>query len=215
MTRKPHRFGALMACVAGVVAVTTGWAASPIVVSPGERVAGRTYSQWLAAAWQLKLSDPPGAWGCQTVSGVTILFRNELSNTEAHSCTVPVGRPVYILGAGVECSTVEKAPFHGRTPTELKRCAKRVYAKVEAKPTASVDGTTVDNYAGFVATSPVFSLHLPKNNVLRARKRTGRSAAYNVALLLSGLAPGPHTVHITGFLSGVPNQVTWQINVQG
>ena len=176
MTPKLRRFVALMACAVGALGATTGSAASPTVVSPGEKIAGRTYSQWLAAGWQLEFRDPPGAWGCQAVSGVTILFRNELSNSEVHTCTVPVGRPLYILGAGVECSTVEKPPFHGRTPAELKRCARRVYSKVETDLKASVDGTPVDNYSRFAAASPVFSFHLPKNNVLHSRKRAGRGA---------------------------------------
>ena len=97
-------------------------AASPsTVVPPNGRVDGHSYSRWLAKWWLAKLELPPSAPTCARRGNVLLTGLRR----KPQRCHVRLGHPVYIPGALTECSTIEKPPFDGRTPAELKACARR------------------------------------------------------------------------------------------
>ena len=202
------------ATIALFVALGAGsYAASPsTVVPPNGRVDGRTYGQWLAKSWQIKLAKSPGAaWSCRRVGDVQLI--PSVSNLRTHTCSVPVGRAVYIDGWGTECSTIEKPPFHGRTPAELKACARRHVERNFSDSRWTIDGKAVLHPLSYVKASPAFRFHMPKNNILGLRKRSGRAAAYGAGLLLRGLAAGKHIVHKSVRFQGDRYEATLRILV--
>jgi hypothetical protein len=191
-----------------------GQAASGATIVPkGGKVAGRTYAQWLGAWWQLRLNRPPDVSICREVDGVAVLIggRNADGGGELDACTIPVGQPVYLNGLAAECSTLQRKPLHGSTSAQLRSCARRAYKG--AKMTATLDGRPVKAYRSYATASPVVAVKLPRINVLKSKRRTGRVAAYGVGLLLTGLTVGTHVVRQRGGLPGAPMRLTYKLRV--
>lgn len=207
------------ACALMLSTVAVANAAAPgIVVGAHGKVAGQGYGAWLRNSWQLALSNPPGASACQTMrvgnTTVAMLLGGYSGKPERHNCRVHAGNPIYINGLSAECSTVEKPPFHGTTASGLRRCARRNLKGV-TNLSATVDGRVVGDYHTLISTSPVYTFHLPKRNLLGVSARSGRSAAYGEGVLLRGLTPGNHVVHVTGELAafGYTEDVTYTLHV--
>jgi hypothetical protein len=201
--------GALLLAPAGQAQAASG----ATIVPKGGTVAGRTYAQWLGAWWQLRLNRPPDVSICREVDGVAVLIggRNAGGGGESDACTLPVGQAVYLNGLAVECSTMQRKPLHGSTSAELKSCAKRRYKG--AKMTATLDGRPVRAYSSYATASPVVAAKLPRINVLKSKRRTGRVAAYGVGLLLTGLTVGTHVLRQQGGLPGAPMRLTYKLRV--
>lgn len=216
---------ALISVSAAVLAVlvpgATGATASG-VVAPGERVAGRTYSQWLVSEWQSLLAHghlyteaPKAPLKCLTQGQTAkVWFLQDAYENDAPvtvTCTIPAGRYLFLEGPGFECSTVEHAPYHA-TRARLAACAARFRLKGDE---VSVDGTPVTP-AFYAVSTPVFSFTMPsRGNVLKVAGHTrGYSAAHGDALMLRPLAPGAHTIlQVEHYASGISLQTTWQLTV--
>jgi hypothetical protein len=194
-------------------------ATSSTVVPAGGQVAGQGYGQWLRNSWQRAFADLPDASACQTqrtpAGAVALLLGGYSGKAETHTCRLRANAPIYVNGLSVECSTIEQPPFHGNTPAELKRCARRDW-RGATHLSASIDGRRVRGYRTLITASPVYAFQLPKHNILGTTQRSGRSAAYGEGLLLRGLSAGTHTVHITGTASalGFTEDVTYLLQMQ-
>lgn len=182
------------------------------VVPKGGEVAGKTYGQWLATWWQLRLNRPPDVSICRQVGDVAVLIGGRNADAgESDACTIPAGQAVYLNGLAAECSSMQPQPLHGDTSAQLKACAKRRYRG--AKVTATVDGRPVSAYGSFATASPAAAVTMPRVNVLKSKRRSGRVAAYGVGLLLTGLTPGTHVVRQKGGLPGRPFRLTYKLRI--
>ena len=193
-------------------------AADVTVVPPGQKVAGRTYAQWQVAWWQGLFARPAGAPPCPTGHGpVTFLFGGVSGKPQKHTCTVPADKPLYSPGIGLECSTLEKAPFHGSTPAQLKACTRRLWGGQKVSMIATLDGLEVPNVVSrYTVATDAFAIRLPRKNILGSKKRSGRSAAKGVGLIFTGLSAGEHTLHVEGRLpkAHFKGEVTYTLNVR-
>jgi hypothetical protein len=207
MTR---RLAVVVACALGLSVASAGAASSPIV-PPGGQLAGRGYGEWLATSWKILLSKEPLPLACQKSGEVTVLLGGLSGKKEHHTCELSKGTDVYAPGFSAECSTVEKAPFHGSTTAELKACAKRQYA-VDKEISVTLGGKAVD-HAKYVAATKTFAVHMPKRNLLGSKKRDARAAAYGEGLLLKDLSVGSHTLHVRITATGFTGDVTYKLNV--
>jgi hypothetical protein len=217
---------AVSAAVAAALAIVVPGAAgvsSVSVVAPSQRVAGKTYSQWLVAYWQSLLAHghpdieaPTKPIGClkQGQSGKVWFLQDAYYNDApvTVTCTIPAGRYLFLEGPGFECSNVEPAPFFS-----ARRLAARCAAGFKIKGVdTTVDGTPVTPSAYPVST-PVFHFVMPaKANVLKAPGHNhGWGAVRADVLMLRPLAHGQHTiVQVEHFVSGISIQTTWQLTVQ-
>lgn len=177
-------------------------ASSSLVVPPGGKVAGHTYSQWQAIAFQAVFSRTNGGPPCVTAhtpnGAVEMLTGGSgAAGTHTFNCSLPVGRPVYAAGLGDECSTADAPPFHATTPAQMKSCARRNY-KGATNATASIDGKRVPGYHKLLTATGVFTFHLAKKNILGSKKRSGRGAAYGEGLLVTGFSRGSNRIDVTG-----------------
>jgi hypothetical protein len=192
------------------------------VVKPTERVAGKTYSQWLTADWQsllahgqLRTEVPKGGLHCLTQGqpGKVWFLEDAYEGPTPITvpCNVPSGRYLFLEGPGFECSTIEPAPYHA-TRSRLSACAASFSLK---GVDVSVDGKPVTP-SSYTVSTPVFRFTVPaRGNVIRATGHTrGYGAVHSDALMLRPLAPGPHTiVQVEHFASGKSAQTTWQLTV--
>ena len=201
-----------------LLAIATPAAADVTLVAPGEKVAGRTYAQWQVAWWQGLFARPVGASPCPSGNGpVSLLFGVASGKPQKHTCSIPADKPLYAPGIGLECSSLEKAPFHGSTGAQLKACARRLWGGQKVAMTATLDGQDLPNLVTryTVATAP-FAIRLPRKNILGSKKRSGRSAAKGVGLIFTGLSAGEHTLHVTGRLpkAHFKGEVTYTLDVR-
>jgi hypothetical protein len=172
------------------------------VVPPAGTVAGRGYAQWETAYWKyaFKLAAADRfRLGCKTVDDVLMTFAgSQTKKAKQLTCSVRAGQAVYVTGPmAVDCSTLEAPPFHGSTPAQLKRCAKREYKTATVKK-LTLDGNAIDP-ANYATATGVFAV----------KKPSGLAAAYGEALLLSGLSPGAHVVHQVARAPGFRKDVTY------
>jgi hypothetical protein len=191
-------------------------------VTPGQRVAGKTYSQLLTADWRslmahghLVTEAPKEGLKCLTRGqGGKVWFLQDayegLSPVTV-TCAVPAGRYLFLEGPGFECSTIEPEPFHAAR-AGLRACAASFALK---GADVSVDGKPVRPSAYEVST-PVFHFTIPASgSVLKTTGHTsGFGAVHSDALILRPLAPGSHTiVQAEHFASGNSVETTWQLTV--
>ncbi len=215
----------VLVVVAAVVAMLAPGAAGVTgvgVVPPAQRVAGKTYAQWLTADWQwllahgqLRTQAPQQMLHCLSQGqGGKVWFLQDAYEGPTPvtvNCAIPGGRYLFLEGPGFECSTIEPAPYNAPR-AKLPRCAASFALKgVEV----SVDGVALSPSAFPVAT-PVFRFVIPaRGNLLRTTgRRRGLGAVHSEALMLRPLPPGPHTiVQVEHFASGQSAQTTWQLTV--
>ncbi len=216
---------AVLGAFAAVLAAVAPGAASvpaPGVVPPAQRVAGKTYAQWLTTGWQsllahgrLRTQAPKQTLRCLAGGqrGKVWFLQDayEGPTPVTVNCAIPAGRYLFLEGPGFECSTIEPAPYHAAR-AGLRACAASFALK---GADVSLDGVPLSP-APFPVATPVFPFVIPaRGNILRATGHTrGFGAVHSDALMLRPLAKGPHTiVQVEHFASGQSAQTTWQLNV--
>ena len=170
-----------------------------LVYSAGQTVYGATTGEWSARHWQWTLSLPIGenpgqdATGVRCATGQTAQIFFIPRNFP--SCEVPAGTLLFVPIAGTECSTAEFPPYHGETESELRACAS---ADVDRYTGISVriDGELVPDIGAYRASSPIFSLTLPENNVLGVSPGSASAVADGYQFLLAPLPPGEHEIMV-------------------
>jgi len=193
-------------------------------VARGEKVGGRTYTQWESAFVRWRYSLPrkteagDGTCAAKRQKGPIYFLHGNLSSaaTLVRRCTVPAGKYLMLGVPNNGCTTVSDEPFFAETGKELLACAKKVWKTYGATqpPTVTLDGAVLPK--AFLVTTPVFSFKEPKSdNVLQAPGATkGRTAQRAYALILRPLAPGLHVVVETlRYRQDVQRTVSYQITV--
>jgi hypothetical protein len=226
MEGRMKRLIAVLGVVAAlaVAAVSAGAAGTPGVgvVPPTQRVAGKTYAQWLVADWQsllahgqLRMQAPKQTLHCLTQGqrGKVWFLQDayEGPTPVTVNCAVPAGSYLFLEGPGFECSTIEPAPYHAPRP-KLPACAASFALK---GADVTVDGVPLSP-SSFTVATPVFRFTTAaRGNVLKTTgPRRGFGAVHSDALMLRPLARGPHTiVQVEHFASGQSAQTTWQVTV--
>jgi hypothetical protein len=193
------------------------------VVPPSQRVAGKTYPEWMVASWQWILANgravpatPPRSFKCLRTGqhGKVFFLQDEYEGggSITVSCVIPAATYVLLEGPVFECSTIEASPF-GALRGDLKRCLQRFQL---AGTRLTLDGAVLTPSAYPVAT-PVFRFTIPAtNNVLHVAGQThGYSAAKADASMLRPLSAGRHTlVQREQFSDGSAVETTWKLKVR-
>lgn len=191
---------AALAATAAVLALGAPLAsASPTnpVVPPGGTIDGQGYGYWSGAADAAGFDSSGTGPACVTLQApdaASVLFLA----TNNNPCDVPAGEPVFIPGAGDECSTIDgDHPGFGTTPEQLEACARENFQRLNGRGTATVDGNPVADYRALISASPTVNFVVPDPNPFGLPPGPGMSAYYGEGLLLRGLSPGTHTIIIT------------------
>src|SRR5689334_22038146 len=80
------------------------------VVPANGKVAGHGYAYWLVRSWQASLSAQAPVNPCQTLTAnrqrvALLTLKTDAPGTDAYTCSVPAGRPIYVDQLSDECST--------------------------------------------------------------------------------------------------------------
>jgi hypothetical protein len=199
--------GLLIAGAGAAAAAVRAEAANPGIGPHGARYDWLTYAQWEARWWQWAFSIPadanhpfsPGGNTLQNQTGHVWFVATVVGGTEVRSITVPPGTALFFPVVNVECSSLEADPFHGDDPAARSACANGHIDETSGM-TATIDGTPVRGLDAYRGESPDFAFGpLPDPNVIGAPAGSaGRSTDAGIYLLLTPLAVGRHTIHLTG-----------------
>jgi hypothetical protein len=108
-------------------------------------------------------------------------------------CIVPVGVTLLVPIAGTVCSTVEPPPYRGRDEAELRACAT---AEVDRYTgiVVRVDGQAVPAIETYRASTPRFTMTLPKHNVLGVPAGVAYAVADGYQVMEAPLPVGEHEI---------------------
>ena len=196
------------------------------ILAPEAQVAGANLAEWSAHSWQWFFSfpqetnpffDETGAL-CGYGQHGPVFFLAGAEQSLARTCVVPLGTHIFVPLVGSECSTVEPPPFFGRNEADLARCATDAVNHAEGEldmttMTLSVDGKAVENLSDFRAVTPLFTLWLPKDNLLGSPKQVADATADGYQVMIAPLSEGDHMIEIA-----IPGpqvvSITYRLSVQ-
>lgn len=172
-----------------------------VVVPPGKTLAGASYARWLdrwetwalatptptnplAKAKSCKASPQPfdKVWLLSTLGGGKITI----------ACTIPAGRALFV--PLVVNTLVEDAKLD--TFAKLRAQARTVFTDTKALR-VTIDGIPVASPTSYRATTRDLTLDVPADNILGVPAGKVKAMGAGYALLVTGLAPGKHTIVVT------------------
>lgn len=198
----------------GTAAVAAGGA---VVVPPTGKVAGEGYAYYEQRSTQKLLDFSRPVRPCQTldVNGQRVAYLTLATIfpvTSKWTCSEPVGRPMYAVGIGNECSTFKGDHGHfGTTDSQLRKCARALYNGLMQRLT--VDGHSV-KVSKLITATGVFRIDVSKKPLFPLPSGKGRSASYGPGLLLTGLSKGTHIIHQVTTGGTSKWNITWTVHVR-
>jgi len=205
MTRRIALAQAIIGLLVGLLAPPAS--ASPTIVGPSEKYAGKSYGQWSAAWWQWAADisgpsspviDSTGANCAVNQRGQVWFLAGNTGGTTSRGCTIPADKAILVPVINAECSTLEG---NGTSEQELRACAADLMDHVTATG-AAIDGTAVDLGAPsggrFRFASPLFRLTFAPDNGFGVDAGTTPSVADGFWVLVRPLAAGHHTIDFQG-----------------
>jgi hypothetical protein len=121
----------------------------------------------------------------------------EGSSTVERSCQIPFGRSLFFPLFVVEVSDLEAPPFYGAKADEQASAVNYFVAHLTGLFCA-VDGIPLANVADFRVRSPSIAFTAPAHWIQGTVGGQGSVTGGGYFVLLSALAPGPHTLHFGG-----------------
>jgi hypothetical protein len=200
--------------------MTVGVGGSAATAQPTRRFAARKVisarhgARLMVAAWRWRLSLPnvtSNKTSCFTKAQrgpVWFLGGSETGRVITRTCAIPAGRYIMLYSPSVDCSTLERPPFHATSDAGLQRCAKHYWQRHPGRENLTVDGVSI-RPAGYIIATPAFSFTIPReNNWLGVRGHAhGRAAVYGAISILR-LSRGTHTLVQVG-----GEKVTYQLTI--
>jgi hypothetical protein len=230
MSRKYLKSAGSLAVLAIVLARPTyAQEFSPSVFLPNEIVSGNTYSEW-ASKWDRWFISIPASINptldttgqfCNEKQGHPVFFLAGIGTGKpvTRQCEVPCGKPLFFPLITVECSSVEPAPFFGKTPADRLTCSQGFVDLVEVSSLETrIDGVEVMSLKRFRVAGPDTSFRMsPTDNVLGVNASSGFSTADGYWLMLKALPPGHHVLHFESALPAFSftQNVTYELTVNG
>jgi hypothetical protein len=183
------------------------------VFSPAAHPFGATLGEWQARwfTWLMEIPAPsnPALDETGALCGVDqsgpVWFTAPVFHPGAttRACTIPVGKAIFVLGIGNECSNIEPPPFFGATEAELRTCAASGFEQFfgDATVSISVDGIEVENLDSYRTQTPLFSYTLPEDNLygLPAGTVATKAISDGNAVIVKPLPSGEHRIEINIF----------------
>ena len=218
---------AIVACLGVGRAVAKG--GNPGIVPHNANAHGKSYGELAAAWWQWAaetptpdnaLIDDTGA-NCtkNQTDHVWFLAGSFGSDPVTRTCKVPNGTFLFFPLVNDAYFAFLNDPDDQRTEDFVRS---QTTCIVGAELTAEIDGVTVNDPAQYLGESPLFTVHLPTDNIFGAVEGTGPgqvplltldpSVDRGYYLYLNPLTPGRHTIHFTSAQgAGCPDTPTQDV----
>jgi hypothetical protein len=186
---------------------------------------GLSYPQWAAKWWQWLLSIPSDKSPAADKTGINCAIGQKgpvwflagtFGGSATRTCSVPLGKAIFLCPISGESSYKEYPQL--KTESELR--ASVLAADQGQKATITVDGIPIKNMSQYRATSGLFNLTLPKNNVLSKSAGDTQAVADALCVMLKPLSSGNHIIEATGVnfdpntrVPSFSNEVKYKINI--
>ena len=174
---------------------------NPKVLPPSSALSGLTYGEWSARWWQWimaipaptnPLTDVDGRFCSVDQSGRVWFLAGSFGYGDyVRSCTVPLGRAIFVPLADAFCAAV---PFDNPTGDAARQCA-AAYVQHEVEIRGELDGVRLQGLNRYRFQSPIWDFALGPDNVLGAPPDLYKAlAADGTYVMFTPLTPGPHTL---------------------
>ena len=214
--RIPVRAGGIFLSIVIAFFAATALARAEIVPLD-QRVAGKTYGEWIAYFWTVDLqraSEPSFASHLSHQSG-PVLWLWGSSRPTVRAITIPDDRHLYIGILDLACTTLDEPPLRPASTNEadIRACAESFHA---TGLFLEIDGVTVPNIDQYRLLSTLFYFNVPAvTNVFALPYATnGLGVANGAGVILEPLSPGSHQIRFRGTYPGLfTADVTYNITV--
>ena len=188
---------------------------------------GLTYGEWSAKWWQWTysipeennpISDTTGKECARGQNGPIWFLAGSFGGTIERTCTIPVGKSIFIPIANVPCSPVEFPDV--KTETDMSKCAKHFQDQITYLEVI-VDGIKLTNLENYRVQSPLFNFILPENNVFGTPAGTYPAVGDGNYVILQPLSAGKHEISWKGIAlqlaegatNTFANEAIWHLTV--
>ncbi len=211
---------------------------NPGILPPDSKPYGLTYGEWSAKWWQWALSiptpdnslvDDDGHNAANGQSGPVWFLAGKICvitcpvATADRSVDVPAGKALFFPILNAEADNLADPPTT-YSEAELRAFAKanmdsgeNMVAEVDGVPVKGLESSLTTQYR---VTSPVFTYHIPENNIYSLfglnfpEQDVPGAVADGVFLMLAPLPKGQHTIHFAGnFGTAFALNIHYTINV--
>ncbi len=198
------------------------------VFQPNSNMYGHSYSEWSATWWKWLMELPVAGNpsiddpSFNVISGQSgnVWFLAEPFGTVARTCTIPVGKSLFVGLLSAEGSNLE-----GLGTTEAEQLTYAIWAGDHIiNLFASIDDITTGNLTSYRFASPQFTFTAPTPWIFGATGGSGNSVGDGYYLMLKPLSPGTHILHFggefhftlanDGFDADYPVDMTYNLTVQ-
>lgn len=211
---------------------------NPDILPPNSKPYGLTYGEWSAKWWQWALSiptsqnplvDSDGSSAANGQSGQVWFLAGKLCVTACPVATanrvvdVPAGKALFFPILNAEADNLWDPPT-AYSEAELRTFAKanmdsgeNIVAEVDGVPIEGLGSSLTTRYR---VTSPVFTYHIPENNIYSLfglnfpEQDVSGAVADGIFVMLAPLPAGTHTIHFAGnFGTAFALDIHYTINV--
>ena len=99
---------------------------------------------------------------------------------------------------------IEPPPYFGRTEEELRMCATELFDADVTGFEALVNGEDVADLDAYRATSPMFTITFPEDNILGIEPVVGQAVSEAISFIVAPPPPGEYLLEVSATLAGSP-----------
>jgi hypothetical protein len=187
---------------------------NPGVFAVDSKPYGTPYAEW-AGNWQKwlflipqsinPLTDPTGKNCAQNQNGPVWFLAGTGGGSADRTCTIPAGKAIFYPVISSECSYADTPNV--KSESGLVSCSQADNNRA-INLQATLDGVNINQLDKYRATSPLFSVTIPHNNIFGAPAGPTQGISDGFWVFLHPLPPGKHELHFSGLTPGNPTTGT-------
>ena len=167
------------------------------ILPPDESFAGATLGEW-AARWEEWTASLPEGFRCEDEQWGPMFFVPVSVGLLVGSvdCVVAEGKAIYVYVYGDFCASTVPPPYFGRNEEELRACV----AALPPKPPqlgSAVNGHQVADLDSYRATSPMFNINVPPDNVSGNTSAVASLMVVHYGYIIAPPPPGDYAITVT------------------
>jgi len=175
---------------------------NPCIFPPDSFPYGKKYSEWAEKwiKWSLSIpkssnpiTDKTGKNCAKSQLGPVWFLAGTFGTSEKRKCHIPFSKAIFFPIIEKECSFAEEGD---QLKTEADLCNRAAYLMdVVIEMKVFIDGVAVNDLEKYRASSLVFDLFFPEDNIYGVKAGATRSVTDGYWLLVKPLSRGNHIIH--------------------
>jgi len=168
---------------------------------------GGMWNKWLISVPQPvnPATDPTGKNCAQNQAGAVWFLAGTTGGSAERTCAIPAGKAILFAVMGSECDYASYPNV--KSEPQLVLCAQADDNRA-INLQATIDGVNLKQLDKYRATSPLFNVTFPSNNLFGSPPGQTQGIADGFWVFFQPLTPGKHELHFSGLTPGNPTTGT-------